>query len=139
MRIVATYKRFIEFNVPEGVILLNKKQNKKANNDPTKNIPFSWRVDEDTLFYIDADGNEQEIEGEDDCYDEPEDVLCVESDEDGEKIGDLCRCGLNYCRYCVERTTVVKGIVCKLCKHELPPMTMAQHLKGEFNKNCPHN
>jgi hypothetical protein len=35
-------------------------------------------------------------------------------------------------------TTIVKGIVCNACKNELPPMTMKQHLDGDFNQECPH-
>jgi hypothetical protein len=35
-------------------------------------------------------------------------------------------------------TTIVKGIVCNICKNELPPMTMKQHLDGDFNQECPH-
>jgi hypothetical protein len=35
-------------------------------------------------------------------------------------------------------TTLVTGIVCKKCKTELPPMTMKQHLDGDFNQECPH-
>jgi len=35
-------------------------------------------------------------------------------------------------------TTTVMGIVCKKCNNELPPMTMQQHLDGDFNKKCPH-
>jgi len=36
-------------------------------------------------------------------------------------------------------TTIVSGIICKKCNNELPPMTMKQHLDGDFNKNCPHD
>jgi hypothetical protein len=35
-------------------------------------------------------------------------------------------------------TTIVRGIICKKCGHELPPMTMRQHLDGRFNTTCPH-
>jgi hypothetical protein len=35
-------------------------------------------------------------------------------------------------------TTVVSGIGCKKCYCELPPMTMKDHLDGNFNKECPH-
>jgi hypothetical protein len=36
------------------------------------------------------------------------------------------------------RTTIVTGIVCRLCKNELPPMTAEDHLEGWFNQTCPH-
>jgi hypothetical protein len=35
-------------------------------------------------------------------------------------------------------TTIVRGIKCKDCGNELPPMTMSDHLAGHFNKECPH-
>ena len=35
-------------------------------------------------------------------------------------------------------TTIVRGILCNRCKNELPPHTMAEHLAGSFNKDCPH-
>ena len=35
--------------------------------------------------------------------------------------------------------TIVSGIVCKKCNNELPPMTMQEHLDGDFNKDCPHD
>ena len=34
-------------------------------------------------------------------------------------------------------TTIVTGIICKKCNNALPPHTIAQHLRGEFNKCCP--
>jgi len=36
------------------------------------------------------------------------------------------------------KTTIVTGIVCSLCKNELPPMTAQEHLDGKFNQTCPH-
>jgi len=40
---------------------------------------------------------------------------------------------------CVETdNTMVKGITCRKCGHDLPEMTMADHLAGNFNKECPH-
>jgi len=33
---------------------------------------------------------------------------------------------------------MVKGITCRKCGHDLPEMTMADHLAGNFNKECPH-
>ena len=35
-------------------------------------------------------------------------------------------------------TTIVTGIICNLCKCELPPMTMTDHLESNFNTECPH-
>lgn len=35
-------------------------------------------------------------------------------------------------------TTIVSGIICKKCKNTLPPMTMTDHLEGNFNLECPH-
>ena len=35
-------------------------------------------------------------------------------------------------------TAVVTGIVCKECRNELPPMTVLQHVKQDFEKECPH-
>lgn len=35
-------------------------------------------------------------------------------------------------------TTVLKGILCNECNCELPPMTMAEHLDGDFPQDCPH-
>ena len=37
------------------------------------------------------------------------------------------------------RTTVVRGITCKECGNELPPMTMQEHLESRFNTSCPHD
>ena len=37
------------------------------------------------------------------------------------------------------RTTVIDGIVCKQCNHKLQPMTMEDHLEGNFNQVCPHD
>lgn len=34
--------------------------------------------------------------------------------------------------------TLVCGIVCRKCGNTLPPHTMEQHLKGDFNQTCPH-
>ena len=62
-------------------------------------------------------------------------------------------CEMWYCSDCHEEVThdcmvcndgqddstiIVSGIVCKKCENELPPMTMKQHLNGDFNKECPH-
>jgi len=38
----------------------------------------------------------------------------------------------------ITEDTIVAGIVCRACSHALPPMTVKQHLNGEFNKTCPH-
>ena len=35
-------------------------------------------------------------------------------------------------------TTIVSGIICNACGKKLPPMTMTDHLEGNFNKTCPH-
>ena len=44
------------------------------------------------------------------------------------------------CQECLDiETEVVSGIICKKCDYELPPMTMKQHLDGDFNKTCPHS
>jgi len=34
----------------------------------------------------------------------------------------------------VKETTIVKGIICKACKKELPEMTVKEHLEG---RGCP--
>jgi len=38
----------------------------------------------------------------------------------------------------ITEDTIVAGIVCRACSHTLPPMTVKQHLSGDFNKTCPH-
>jgi hypothetical protein len=35
-------------------------------------------------------------------------------------------------------STIVCGIVCNKCKKTLPPMTIEQHINGDFNMECPH-
>jgi hypothetical protein len=35
-------------------------------------------------------------------------------------------------------SSIITGIVCKECKSTLPPMTVEDHLTGNFNKTCPH-
>ena len=35
-------------------------------------------------------------------------------------------------------TAVVTNIICKECRNELPPMTVLQHVKQDFVKECPH-
>ena len=35
--------------------------------------------------------------------------------------------------------SVLSGIVCSKCNKTLPPMTVKQHLEGDFEKECPHN
>lgn len=37
-----------------------------------------------------------------------------------------------------EPSTLVNGIVCRKCDKTLPEMTMADHLDGKFNQECPH-
>jgi hypothetical protein len=115
MKIVAKYHRYVEFVVPAGVVLLSKKENEKAQNSNTENIPFSWRVDGDVLFYIDADGKEQEVEGQDDCCDEPDDVYCVHQ------------------RW-------ICGVVCRKCNTTLPKHTEEEHLDPTHSVHkCPQH
>jgi len=38
----------------------------------------------------------------------------------------------------ITEDTIIAGIVCRACSHTLPPMTVKQHLNGDFNKTCPH-
>lgn len=38
----------------------------------------------------------------------------------------------------IHSDTIISGIVCTRCNHELPPMTAQEHLDGKFNKECPH-
>ena len=45
---------------------------------------------------------------------------------------------MNALAYNLDKTTIVSGIICKLCKNELPSHSMEQHLNGDFNKVCPH-
>jgi hypothetical protein len=36
------------------------------------------------------------------------------------------------------KDTLLTGIICKACNKALPPMTVKQHLEGDFEKECPH-
>ena len=36
----------------------------------------------------------------------------------------------------INDTTIVKGIICKKCDAELPPMTVKDHLDGNFSHTC---
>ncbi len=51
--------------LPRGVKLLNLEDNKKA----MDGTPFSWWIKWDTLHWYDADGAEQEVEGDASQYD----------------------------------------------------------------------
>jgi hypothetical protein len=66
---------------------------------------------------VDEDDNQED--------DEDEPVYEDEEDDEEEEAFDI-------------RTTIVTGIVCNLCKNELPPMTAQEHLEGKFNQTCPH-
>ena len=54
-KIVASYTAYSEFKIPKNIPLLST-----ADNIP--NTPWSWYIKWNTLFYIDGDGNEKEID-----------------------------------------------------------------------------
>jgi hypothetical protein len=58
----------------------------------------------------------------DGCHNEE----CVQCNEDEEEEDTITE------------DTIIAGIVCRACSHTLPPMTVKQHLNGDFNKTCPH-
>jgi hypothetical protein len=38
----------------------------------------------------------------------------------------------------IQNNNIISGIKCNDCKNELAPMSMSDHLNGNFNKVCPH-
>ncbi len=62
-----SYAAYAQFELPDGVHLLKPSENRKAHEDERKTgkpVPFSWWIKWATLYYIDADGKQQEIEGD---------------------------------------------------------------------------
>ena len=64
-RVTAVSTSCITFRIPEDVTLLSEEESRKSK----YKAPFSWYVRYDTLYYIDADGNEQEINSNDIYHD----------------------------------------------------------------------
>ena len=58
-----TYTVYCTFKLPEGVHLLTPSENRKAQ-EKKETVPFSWWIKWQTLHYIDAEGNECEVEGD---------------------------------------------------------------------------
>jgi len=56
----ATYYCASVFEVPSHVKLLTIEENKKCKGK--ENVPGSWYISWDVLYYIDEDGNEQQLE-----------------------------------------------------------------------------
>ena len=83
--IIASYTVSSEWKIPKDIKLLSEEENKKAKG----NIPFSWWIKYDTLYYIDEDGEEQELEAEykasESDFKRPDEV--TEEDECSEACG----------------------------------------------------
>jgi hypothetical protein len=55
--ILAIYKCYSEWKVPNNIPLLSNEENKKAK----YGVPWSWFIKYDTLYYFDEEGNENEL------------------------------------------------------------------------------
>lgn len=135
MIVRATYTVSNEFRIPRGIDLEDKEQ--------VESWGIKWDMMEIYLqngntikidpTYCVQDGHdfkrpdETEIDEDDNQEDGDDDVVNRDDDDEDEEeeTFDI-------------RTTIVTGIVCSLCKNELPPMTAQAHLEGKFNQTCPH-
>ena len=63
--ITAVSTSCVTFRIPKDVTLLSEEESKASKYE----APFSWYVRYDTLYYIDANGNEQEINSDDVYHD----------------------------------------------------------------------
>jgi hypothetical protein len=94
--IIACYKVDSRWNIPKGLKLLSEEEN----DDAEENTPFSWWIRWDTFFYIDENGEKQELEAEQTAHDYdykyPDDIVeeeeveeVEESDEEDEEVMDV--------------------------------------------------
>ena len=138
MIVRATYTVSNEFRIPRGIDLEDKEQveswgikwdmmeiylqnGKTIKIDPTYCVQDGHDFKRPDQTEIDEDDNQED--GDDDVVNRDDDD---EDEEEEEPFEDWAK------------TTTVTGIVCNLCKNELPPMTAQEHLEGKFNQTCPH-
>ena len=78
--LIANYITSIQFQVPSKLKLLSVEENDKVKEFGT---PYSWYIRWGVLHYFDADGKEQELNGDESCdYKRPKSVEEDECDEE---------------------------------------------------------
>jgi len=93
----ATYNSYYTFRIPKSVFLLSEDDNKKKENFMATG---SWWVKWATLSYIDENGEEQNIEGDDNSEHKWPDSVCeidTETDDDEESVNTTSE---NKCAFC---------------------------------------
>ena len=78
MKLLATWNAYSQFDIPDDVFLLSVLDNAGAQYGSFG----SWAIKWNTLYYFDADGNEQTIDGDEiECEGKrPEEVEEIKSD-----------------------------------------------------------